>query len=331
MTLDCPPLVAGDRNEQLNIEEAMSSIKNAIYEEKEERRRKQIETKNSKQKDGRVLPNGLILTDDDLNADDDEYRATPEDALDDVMSASAAAAPPAYSYQVPRGGKVRRRLYGQSDFSPAAARIRKMPSPSDQSTTESLSLSGISLKNKTKETRFDDKRKTPHTDHGLEYESHDYMSGYDHKPTNIKGILKNTGPSRTTNIWADVTNPQSEYDTGNPNLLPAIAQSNTQIGFVKPEVEPAWNRNNQKFGISHRTREYQVNQNTAKPQLVEPPQSKSVRFKPEDELFHLPDIPPPPPSESTIASESETELRPDHPRILRAMLEAEGYFIGKYA
>ena len=301
----------------------MSSIKNVIHEDREERRRKQIETKNSKQRDGRVLPNGLILTDDDLNVDDDEYRNTPDDALDD------ASPSPQMHYQVPKGGKVRKRLYGQSDFSPVA-RIRKQPSPSDESGMESLSLSGISLKNKTKETRFVKHQPSLDIDQGAYHaQSRDPM-GYTGKSVNIKGILKNTGP-RSSNMWSDVDDAQTEHDGTNVSLLPAIAKSNTQLGFVKPEIEAAQSRNNmQRFGVSHRTRDYQQVQQVHSVQTAEQ-QSKSVRFKSEDELCHLPDIPPPPPSESTVASEAEAEMRHDHPRILRAMLEAEGYFIGKYA
>ena len=297
----------------------MLSIKHTISEQKEERRRKLIESKMSRSPKDKhtphTLPNGMVLTDEDLMVDEDEYRDSPEvDAEGGV--ASSASSP---HYQIPKGSKLKRRLYSNGEFTPAM--IRKP----DVGSQDGLALTGgnIALTNrgKSQENRLE---RGMTEGEMVQMHTRELLGEGDvsfAKPANLKSILKNTGGYNTMNIWSDFDSSHA-LETANPNLLPAIAKSNTQIGFVKAEIGSHANTHNAPSpkGVSHRVRDYQQS-------AEERPAPKSVRFKEENELFRLPEIPPPP-SESTIASEPEEV---EAPKFLRAVLETEGYFIGKYA
>ena len=328
----------------------MASIKVAMVEEKEEKRRRQLESRGSRQQSrdsSRSHHPHVTLTAEDLLLDDDEYRDSPDMFVDDVTSTQTSTTS---GYHGVRGGSVRRRLLGTSNDQQQVGlvRTRKQPSPSDDALTSSeLSLYGgtVGLKQRLKDRRRrlqETDLQAPVTDTYVTSASIAEVQSVDSKPERLKGILKNNLMGRPGVTWSELEGGTVPGQTDGSGLLPAIARSNTQIGFVKPDpnagLPPSTPIHNiQTLGVSQRTREYTLD-HAPVPNAVYAPASasdvsktpKAVRFKEEDELFRLPELPSA--SASTIASESEdTYVAPNHPRMVRALFESEGYFIGKYA
>lgn len=133
----------------------------------------------------------------------------------------------------------------------------------------------------------------------------------DSKPK--KGILKNSNiPEMYTDLY-----PEHDVNQSNAHLLPAIAKSNLQIGNVKADLST--------IVVNVPTMENEVEEDDDRNNR------KTVRFKDENETFRLPDIPA---SETTTTElEDREDAHQSQPKrlMMRAVLESDGYFIGKYA